>query len=86
MGGTGAGLGTIAAIYATGWVSDRYSFEPILLGASIVPGCPVIPLGTDEVHLHIVEDGVEVIEAVWRDLSLLAISCEQPVNIARRAA
>jgi ACS family hexuronate transporter-like MFS transporter len=37
MGGTGAGLGTIAAIYLTGWVADRYSFEPILLGASLVP-------------------------------------------------
>jgi MFS transporter, ACS family, hexuronate transporter len=37
LGGTGAGLGTIAAIYLTGWVSDRYSFEPILLGASIIP-------------------------------------------------
>ena len=37
MGGTGAGLGTIGAIYLTGWVADRYSFEPILLGASFVP-------------------------------------------------
>ena len=37
LGGTGAGLGTIAAIYITGWVSDRYSFEPILFGASIIP-------------------------------------------------
>ena len=37
MGGTGAGLGTIGAIYLTGWVADRYSFEPILLGASVVP-------------------------------------------------
>jgi MFS transporter, ACS family, hexuronate transporter len=37
MGGTGAGLGTIGAIYLTGWVTDRYSFEPILLGASVVP-------------------------------------------------
>jgi MFS transporter, ACS family, hexuronate transporter len=37
MGGTGAGLGTIGAIYLTGWVADRYSFAPILLGASIVP-------------------------------------------------
>jgi ACS family hexuronate transporter-like MFS transporter len=37
LGGTGAGLGTIAAIYVTGWVSDRYSFEPILFGASIIP-------------------------------------------------
>jgi len=37
MGGTGAGIGTIAAIYITGWVSDRYSFAPILIGASILP-------------------------------------------------
>jgi ACS family hexuronate transporter-like MFS transporter len=37
MGGTGAGLGTIGAIYLTGWVADRYSFEPILLGASFIP-------------------------------------------------
>jgi ACS family hexuronate transporter-like MFS transporter len=37
LGGTGAGIGTIAAIYITGWVSDRYSFAPILMGASFLP-------------------------------------------------
>ena len=37
MGGTGAGIGTIGAIYLTGWVADHYSFAPILIGASIVP-------------------------------------------------
>jgi MFS transporter, ACS family, hexuronate transporter len=37
LGGTGAGFGTITAIVITGWVADRYSFEPILLGASIIP-------------------------------------------------
>ena len=37
MGGTGAGLGTIGAIYLTGWVSDHYSFAPILMGASLLP-------------------------------------------------
>lgn len=37
MGGTGAGVGTIAAIYLTGWVADRYSFGPILLVASFIP-------------------------------------------------
>ena len=37
LGGTAAGIGTIAATYATGLVADRYSFEPILIGASIVP-------------------------------------------------
>jgi MFS transporter, ACS family, hexuronate transporter len=37
MSGTAAGIGTIIATYITGWVSDRYSFEPILIGASLVP-------------------------------------------------
>jgi ACS family hexuronate transporter-like MFS transporter len=37
MGGTGAGLGTIAAIYITGVVSDQYSFAPIIIGASFLP-------------------------------------------------
>ena len=37
LGGTAAGIGTIAATYATGLVADRYSFEPILIGASIIP-------------------------------------------------
>ena len=31
------GIGTIGAIYLTGWVADHYSFAPILIGASIVP-------------------------------------------------
>jgi ACS family hexuronate transporter-like MFS transporter len=37
MSGTGAGIGTIAATYLTGIISDRYSFGPILVAASIVP-------------------------------------------------
>lgn len=37
MSGTGAGVGTIIATFLTGWVADRYSFEPILLVASMVP-------------------------------------------------
>jgi len=37
MSGTGAGLGTIAATLLTGVVADRYSFAPILIGASIIP-------------------------------------------------
>jgi ACS family hexuronate transporter-like MFS transporter len=42
MGGTGAGLGTIIAAYLTGWVSDRYSFEPILIAASLIPLLAVV--------------------------------------------
>jgi MFS transporter, ACS family, hexuronate transporter len=37
MSGTAAGIGTIIATYVTGVVSDRYSFEPILIGASLIP-------------------------------------------------
>jgi ACS family hexuronate transporter-like MFS transporter len=37
MGGTGAGIGTLAATYLIGRISDEYSFEPILFGASVIP-------------------------------------------------
>jgi ACS family hexuronate transporter-like MFS transporter len=37
MSGTGAGIGTIISTYLIGAVSDRYSFAPILVGASLVP-------------------------------------------------
>jgi MFS transporter, ACS family, hexuronate transporter len=37
MSGTGAGIGTIISTYLIGYVSDRYSFEPILLTASLIP-------------------------------------------------
>jgi ACS family hexuronate transporter-like MFS transporter len=37
MSGTGAGLGTILSTLLIGKVADRYSFEPVLLAASIIP-------------------------------------------------
>ena len=37
MSGTGAGIGTIISTYLIGYVSDRYSFEPILITASLIP-------------------------------------------------
>jgi MFS transporter, ACS family, aldohexuronate transporter len=37
MSGTGAGLGTIISTYLIGFVSDHYSFEPILIAASLIP-------------------------------------------------
>ena len=37
MGGTAAGIGTIAATWLTGYVADRYSFAPLLIGASLIP-------------------------------------------------
>ena len=57
-----------------------------LLGASIVPGCPVIPLGTDEVHLHIVDGAADSVESVLQDLAPLAVRYGTPLNAARRAA
>ena len=44
MGGTGAGLGTILAIYLTGWMADDYSFAPVIVGASIVPWFALIAM------------------------------------------
>ncbi len=37
MSGTGAGLGTILTTFIIGYISDHYSFAPILVGASIIP-------------------------------------------------
>jgi ACS family hexuronate transporter-like MFS transporter len=37
LSGTGAGIGTILSTWVIGQVADRYSFEPILIGASLVP-------------------------------------------------
>src|SRR5215831_11028824 len=37
MSGAAAGLGTIASTLAIGKITDRYSFEPVLIGASILP-------------------------------------------------
>jgi ACS family hexuronate transporter-like MFS transporter len=37
LSGAGAGVGTIISTYLIGWTADRYSFEPILVVASLVP-------------------------------------------------
>ena len=37
LSGAGAGIGTIISTFVIGKVSDRYSFEPVLIGASLVP-------------------------------------------------
>ena len=37
MSGAGAGIGTIISTLVIGKVTDRYSFEPVLIGASLVP-------------------------------------------------
>ncbi len=42
MSGTAAAIGTITATYLIGWVSDRYSFVPILIAASLIPLLAVV--------------------------------------------
>jgi MFS transporter, ACS family, hexuronate transporter len=42
LGGTAAGIGTIAATYLTGATADRLSFAPILIGASVIPLLAVV--------------------------------------------
>jgi len=37
MSGAAAGLGTILSTLAIGRISDRLSFEPVLMGASVLP-------------------------------------------------
>lgn len=37
LSGTGAGIGTILATYFTGLIADRYSFQPVLIAASLIP-------------------------------------------------
>ncbi len=35
--GAGSGIGTILSTFLIGWTADRYSFEPVLIGASLIP-------------------------------------------------
>lgn len=37
LSGTGAGIGTIASTLLIGVIADKYSFEPILIAASLIP-------------------------------------------------
>jgi ACS family hexuronate transporter-like MFS transporter len=37
MSGTGAGIGTIVSTFLIGYIADHYSFEPILIAASLIP-------------------------------------------------
>ena len=37
LSGTGSGVGTIVSTFLIGWTADRYSFEPVLVVASLIP-------------------------------------------------
>jgi ACS family hexuronate transporter-like MFS transporter len=42
MSGAAAGAATIGATYLTGAISDRYSFGPVIVGASLIPLVAVV--------------------------------------------
>jgi len=58
LSGTGAGIGTIAATLLTGVVSDRYSFEPILIAASLIPLLAVLAVVALVRNNHATENGI----------------------------
>jgi MFS transporter, ACS family, hexuronate transporter len=58
MSGTGAGLGTIAATFITGVVADRYSFEPILIAASLIPLLAMLAVVTLVRNNRATEEGI----------------------------
>ena len=37
LAGTGAGIGVLTSTYLIGRVTDRFSFQPVIVAASIVP-------------------------------------------------
>ena len=37
LGGTGAGIGTLISTYLIGRVTDTFSFQPVIIAASIIP-------------------------------------------------
>lgn len=58
LSGTGAGIGTIIATYLTGYVSDRYSFEPILIAASLIPLLALLAVVVLVRNNHATEQGI----------------------------
>jgi len=46
LSGTGAGIGTLISTYLIGYVTDRYSFRPVILAASVIPCLAVLAMVT----------------------------------------
>jgi len=65
----------------------RRGSDVTVLGTSSTPGTPVIPLGTTEVHVHLVQGDAEAVEAALRDFSALIMrQPTAPCVIELRAA
>jgi len=37
MSGTAAGIATLVSTYLTGVIADRFSFQPVIVAASVIP-------------------------------------------------
>lgn len=64
----------------------RRGTEISVLAASGKPGAPVVPLGADEIHVHLVQGGTEALEKVLADLAALVVRRPAPRPIERCAA
>jgi hypothetical protein len=64
----------------------RRGGDAVVLGVSAEPGAPVVPIGSEEIHLHIVRGGPEAVDEVLRDLSVLVTRPLARAFAERRAA
>ena len=64
----------------------RRGNETVVLGISAGEEKLVLPFGTDEIHVHLVQDGAEAMQAAFEDLSALVIRRAPFYAIDRRAA
>lgn len=63
----------------------RRGNETVVLGISAGEKMG-LPFGTDEIHVHLVQDGAEAMQAAFEDLSALVIRRAPFYAIERRAA
>lgn len=64
----------------------RRGDEATVIGIAPLANKPAIPFGTDEVHVHLVRDGTEALDAALEDLSALVVRRAPLYTIERRAA
>jgi uncharacterized membrane protein YhfC len=64
----------------------RRGAEAVVLGISADPDVSVVPIGTEEIHLHIVRGGAEALSEAFADLAALVVRSPQVAFAGRRAA
>jgi hypothetical protein len=64
----------------------RRGQEISVLATSSAPGAPIVPLGADEIHVHLVQGGAEAVKQSLHDLQPLVAPPPAPCPLALRAA